>query len=84
MGKGKTALRAYMDIPDIMRVCKENNVDAVHPGYGFLSENADFVKACKENNIVFVGPSEEVIRSLGDKVRRLDTPLYIPHSCFMG
>jgi len=68
VGKGKTALRAYLDIPDIMRVCKENNVDAIHPGYGFLSENADFVKACKENGIVFVGPTEEVIRSLGDKV----------------
>lgn len=42
VGEGKAPLRAYLDIPDIIRICKENNIDAVHPGYGFLSENRRF------------------------------------------
>jgi len=68
IGEGLGPLRPYLEIPEIIRICKESGANAVHPGYGFLSEKADFVKACTENDIIFVGPSEESIRALGDKV----------------
>lgn len=47
---------------------QENNVDAIHPGYGFLSERADFAQACAEAGVRFIGPSPEVVRKMGDKV----------------
>lgn len=47
---------------------QENNVDAVHPGYGFLSERADFAQACQDAGVRFIGPSPEVVRKMGDKV----------------
>lgn len=51
------------------RFCpQENNVDAVHPGYGFLSERADFAQACQDAGVRFIGPSPEVVRKMGDKV----------------
>ncbi|WP_019037217.1 pyruvate carboxylase [Psychroflexus tropicus] len=68
VGDDKEPLKPYLDIDEIIRVAKENGVDAIHPGYGFLSENAKFAQACKENNIVFVGPDVSVLKSLGDKV----------------
>mmetsp|Transcript_27434 Transcript_27434/g.89803 ORF Transcript_27434/g.89803 Transcript_27434/m.89803 type:complete len:1207 (+) Transcript_27434:1-3621(+) len=67
VGQGKTPLAAYLDYEDIITVCKENGVDAVHPGYGFLSENADFVKRCTEEGIKFIGPKYETITRMGDK-----------------
>ena len=48
--------------------CQEVGVDAIHPGYGFLSERSDFAQACAENGIRFIGPSPEVVRKMGDKV----------------
>jgi len=68
VGEGKKPIAAYLDIEDILRVAKQANVDAIHPGYGFLSENPDFADACAREGIVFIGPSPEVMRTLGNKV----------------
>ncbi|TPV96487.1 MAG: pyruvate carboxylase, partial [Myxococcales bacterium FL481] len=64
--KGKP-VAAYLDIEEIIRTAKDNRVDAIHPGYGFLSERADFARACETNGIVFVGPPAAVIEQLGSK-----------------
>ncbi len=69
IGKAGEPIRSYLDIPGIVAICKEHDVDAVHPGYGFLSENPDFAAAVREAGIQFVGPSVEALHSLGDKVR---------------
>ncbi|PWB40912.1 MAG: pyruvate carboxylase [Rhodocyclales bacterium] len=68
VGAGKKPIQAYLDIDDIIRVAKEAHVDAIHPGYGFLSENPDFAEACAAAGIVFIGPKPEVMRLLGNKV----------------
>ena len=68
VGAGKKPIAAYLDIDDILRIAKAAKVDAIHPGYGFLSENPDFAEACAKNGIVFVGPTPQVLRILGDKV----------------
>ncbi|HEX4896364.1 MAG TPA: pyruvate carboxylase [Solimonas sp.] len=68
VGRGRKPIAAYLDIPDIIRVAKAAGVDAIHPGYGFLSENPDFAEACAAAGIRFVGPSPRVLRTLGDKV----------------
>lgn len=60
--------QSYLDIDKIIKVCKQLNVDGVHPGYGFLSENAQFAKACEENGIVFIGPSVLAIEVMGSKL----------------
>ena len=59
VGEGKKPIQAYLDIDDIIRIAKQAKVDAIHPGYGFLSENPDFAEACARNGIIFVGPSPE-------------------------
>ncbi len=59
---------SYLNVEKIIRVCKELNVDAIHPGYGFLSENADFAKKVAENEIIFIGPSPEAIQTMGSKL----------------
>jgi len=58
---------SYLDIKKIISIAKENGVDAIHPGYGFLSENVNFVKACEENGIVFIGPESKHIEDFGLK-----------------
>jgi pyruvate carboxylase len=68
VGAGRKPIQAYLDIDDIIRIAKEAEVDAIHPGYGFLSENPDFAEACAKNNIVFIGPKPNVMRLLGNKV----------------
>ncbi|HNB89967.1 MAG TPA: biotin carboxylase N-terminal domain-containing protein, partial [Plasticicumulans sp.] len=68
VGQGRKPIQAYLDIDDILRVAKEAGADAIHPGYGFLSENPDFAEACAQNGILFIGPSPEVMRTLGNKV----------------
>lgn len=69
VGEGKKPVEAYLDIEDIIRVAKENDVDAIHPGYGFLSENVEFAKRCREEGIVFVGPQTEILDTFGDKIK---------------
>ncbi|XP_033465025.1 pyruvate carboxylase, mitochondrial [Epinephelus lanceolatus] len=68
VGKGLAPVAAYLDIPDIIKVAKDNNVDAIHPGYGFLSERSDFAQACADAGVMFVGPTPETVRKMGDKV----------------
>ncbi|CAL9694278.1 unnamed protein product [Knipowitschia caucasica] len=68
IGKGLAPVAAYLHIPDIIKVAKDNNVDAIHPGYGFLSERSDFAQACADADVMFVGPSPETVRKMGDKV----------------
>lgn len=68
IGKGLEPVQAYLNIPEIIRVAKNNGIDAIHPGYGFLSERSDFAAACEENDIAFIGPSAHVMAKMGDKV----------------
>lgn len=68
VGEGKKPLAAYLDIDDILRVARQAKVDAIHPGYGFLSENPDFAQAVIDAGIRWIGPSPEVMRTLGNKV----------------
>ena len=68
VGRGKGPVEAYLDIEDIMRIAHEHNVDAIHPGYGFLSENADLAKRCAEEGFIFIGPRVEHLIMFGDKV----------------
>ena len=67
VGEGKGPVGAYLDIPSIIALAKEKGVDMIHPGYGFLSENAHFAKACEEAGIIFVGPRVELLQNMGDK-----------------
>ena len=67
IGEGMTPVGAYLSIPEIIRVAKLSGADAIHPGYGLLSENPDFVDACVEAGLVFIGPKAETMRALGDK-----------------
>ena len=67
IGEGMGPVQAYLSIDEIIRVAKECGADAIHPGYGLLSENPDFVDACTANGITFIGPKAETMRALGDK-----------------
>ena len=68
VGRNQSPLAAYLDIPAIIALAQRRGVDAIHPGYGFLSENADFAKACEDSGITFVGPSSAVLAQMGDKL----------------
>ncbi len=68
VGEGRKPIAAYLDIPGIIRIARKAKVDAIHPGYGFLSENPDFAEACAAAGILFIGPTPEVMRTLGNKV----------------
>ena len=80
VGDGKGPIEAYLDIKDIIRTAKEAHVDAIHPGYGFLSENPEFVDACLAAGLIFIGPPPDVMRRLGSKVaaRELATEAGVP------
>ncbi len=69
IGNDDDPLKPYLDIEEIIRTAKQNKVQAIHPGYGFLSENVQFARRCAEEGIIFVGPKPEVMEQLGDKVK---------------
>ncbi|MCB0705906.1 MAG: pyruvate carboxylase [Saprospiraceae bacterium] len=81
IGENNDPLKPYLDIEEILRVAKKQGVQAIHPGYGFLSENVRFAQRCREEGVVFIGPSPETMARVGDKVaaktlgRELDIPL---------
>ncbi len=68
IGKGKSPIDAYLGIDEIIALALKADVDAIHPGYGFLAENAEFAEKCEANGIAFIGPTAEMQRALGDKV----------------
>ncbi len=81
IGQGKGPVAAYLDIKGIVALAKETGVEAIHPGYGFLSENAEFARACAAAGITFVGPRPELLDQMGDKIaaralaRRIGVPI---------
>jgi len=68
IGKNKGPLEAYLDIDEIVKLAVKKGVDAIHPGYGFLSENPEFVRKCNEAGIIFIGPDADMMDSVGDKI----------------
>lgn len=72
VGDGKKPIDAYLDIEGILDIAKESGVDAIHPGYGFLSENLEFAKRCEEEGILFIGPTSTHLDMFGDKVKARD------------
>ncbi|HWL14737.1 MAG TPA: pyruvate carboxylase [Opitutus sp.] len=80
VGEGKGPVAAYLDIESIVDIAKAKGVDAIHPGYGFLSENADFARACAKAGLIFVGPRPELLEMMGDKTaaRALAKRIHVP------
>lgn len=80
VGEGKGPVAAYLDIPGIVAIAKRVGADAIHPGYGFLSENADFAQACADAGILFIGPTPDMLRTFGDKLaaKRLAVQAGVP------
>lgn len=64
----KGPIDAYLDIPTIIKIAKDHNIDAIHPGYGFLAENPVLVEECEKNGLVFIGPTVESMNAMGDKI----------------
>ena len=80
IGEPDEPIRAYLDIERIVALARENHVDAIHPGYGFLSENPDFARACEREGIIFIGPQVDVLERLGDKTsaRKIAAKVGVP------
>lgn len=75
VGEGKKPIDAYLDIEGIVEIAKKYEIDAIHPGYGFLSENTQFARRCQEEGIIFIGPNIEHLIMFGDKVRARDVAI---------
>lgn len=69
VGDGKKPIDAYLDIEGILKIAKDSGADAIHPGYGFLSENMEFARRCEEEGIIFIGPTSKHLNMFGDKVK---------------
>src|SRR5580658_6772462 len=80
IGEDKGPVGAYLDVPEIVALAKEKHVDLIHPGYGFLAENASFARACAAAGITFIGPSPEAMEKLGSKTaaRQLARAVGVP------
>jgi pyruvate carboxylase len=80
IGAEDDPLKPYLDIETILKTAKTHSIDAIHPGYGFLSENVDFARRCREEGIIFIGPAPEVMDKLGDKVaaKRIAREVNVP------
>ena len=78
--EGGAPVKGYLDIPALMAIAKAHGVDAVHPGYGFLAENAELARQCEANGITFVGPTAELLENFGDKTvaKRLAKQANVP------
>src|SRR5579862_8921362 len=78
--EGGMPVKGYLDIPALIVIAKEHGVDAIHPGYGFLAENAELARACEENGITFVGPTAAMLEAFGDKTaaKRLAAKTNVP------
>ncbi|HTN47241.1 MAG TPA: acetyl-CoA carboxylase biotin carboxylase subunit [Flavipsychrobacter sp.] len=83
IGKAASA-DSYLNIPHIMAAAEITNADAIHPGYGFLAENANFAEICAQYNIKFIGPTPEMIRSMGDKMTAKETMIKAGVPCIPG
>ena len=84
IGEGLGPVAAYLSIEEILRVAKACGADAIHPGYGFLSENSNFAAACEQANIVFIGPPNKAIEVMGDKARAKRAMLEAGVPCIPG
>jgi len=80
IGENEAPLKPYLNIDEIVKLAKSKKIDAIHPGYGFLSENSEFARKCAENGIVFIGPKPEVMDALGDKIKakKIATKCQVP------
>jgi len=78
--EGGAPVKGYLDIPALIAVAKEHGADAIHPGYGFLAENAELARACEKNGIIFVGPTPQLLEEFGDKTaaKRLAQKAHVP------
>ena len=84
IGADNDPLKPYLNIDAIIKVAKANNVDAIHPGYGFLAENASFAEQCRAARIEFIGPSHEAMEKLGDKVAARQIAMKAKVPCVPG
>ncbi|QQK81970.1 pyruvate carboxylase [Salicibibacter cibi] len=75
VGEGKKPIEAYLDIENIISIAKRTDVDAIHPGYGFLAENTHFAERCEEEGIIFIGPKSEHLHMFGDKIQARKTAI---------
>src|SRR3954447_13970268 len=80
VGRGLPPLQAYLAIDEILAIARRHGAEAIHPGYGFLSENAEFARACEAAGVAFIGPRPELLDQLGDKVaaRKLAIEANVP------